>query len=66
MKLEEIENIETMEHDLLVDIINNFTQIAKERELTQEESEAREIYRKEYLRRIRANLRGQLNMIKKN
>lgn len=59
-------NLETMEHNDLVEKINYYTAITKKRDLTSKESEEREIYRKEYLRRIRQNLRSQLNTIKKN
>ena len=63
---ENVEELETMEHDDLVSRINSFSALAKERELSEEETEEREKYRGEYLRRIRINLRSQLNTIRKN
>lgn len=59
-------NIEDMDHDLLVEKINTFTKLEKERELNDTEMAEREKFRFEYLRRIRQNLRAQLNTIKKN
>lgn len=47
-------------HDELVAKINEFTQLTRKRELTEEEAKEREAYRGEYLRRIRQSMRGSL------
>lgn len=48
-------------HDELVLKINEFTKLAKERELTSEETTERELYRKEYIARIKTSLKGNLD-----
>ncbi|MFB0917559.1 MAG: DUF896 domain-containing protein [Clostridiaceae bacterium] len=50
----------TLPHDKLVEMINNFTKLSRERELTEGEAAARQEVRSEYIRRIRINLTGQL------
>lgn len=49
-----------------IDRINELGRIAKERELTKEEAEERQILREEYLKFFRASLRGELSGGKKN
>lgn len=49
-----------MNHEELVEKINEYTKLAKERELTHEEAETREALRKEYVQRVRNNLRTSL------
>ncbi|RRD40984.1 DUF896 domain-containing protein [Leptotrichia sp. OH3620_COT-345] len=44
--------------------INEFSKIARERELTEEEAKEREKYRKEYLKKFKASIRGHLESIK--
>lgn len=53
-----------IQHDELVARINEFTKLIKERELTVEEAEERELYRQEYLRRIKSNLKSNLDGVK--
>lgn len=53
-------------HDELVAKINEFTKLIKERELTVEEAEERQRYRQEYLRRIKGNLKSNLDGVKYN
>lgn len=48
-------------HDELVLKINEFTRLSKERELTPEEAAERELYRKEYISRIKTSLKGNLD-----
>lgn len=48
-------------HDELVEKINEFTRISRERDLTEEEAKERASYREEYLRRIRQSVRGNLS-----
>lgn len=55
-----------IQHDELVAKINEFTKLTKERELTQAEAEERELYRREYLRRIKISLKGNLDGVKYN
>lgn len=50
-------------HDELVKKINEYTKLSKERDLTIEETEDRQELRDEYLRRIRANMTGQLENV---
>ncbi|HSP47629.1 MAG TPA: DUF896 domain-containing protein [Clostridiaceae bacterium] len=52
-----------MNHEELVEKINGFTKLAKERELTPEEAQEREALRKEYVQRVRNNLRTSLEGI---
>ncbi len=55
-----------IQHDELVAKINEFTNLTKERELTLAEAEERELYRREYLRRIKISLKGNLDGVKYN
>lgn len=55
-----------IQHDELVGKINEFTKLTKERELTQTEAEERELYRREYLRRIKISLKGNLDGVQYN
>lgn len=55
-----------IQHDELVAKINEFTNLTKERELTPAEAEERELYRREYLRRIKISLKGNLDGVKYN
>ena len=55
-----------IQHDELVAKINEFTKLTKERELTQTEAEERELYRREYLRRIKISLKGNLDGVQYN
>ncbi len=52
-----------LSHDKLVEMINNFTRLSRERELTEQEAAERQEVRSEYIRRIRINLTGQLEGI---
>ena len=56
--------MENINHDELVLKINEFTQISRERDLSEEEEKERAKYREEYLRRIRGNLSGSLQGVK--
>ena len=53
-----------IQHDELVAKINEFTKLTKERALTAAEAEERELYRREYLRRIKISLKGNLDGVK--
>ena len=44
--------------------INEFSKIAKERKLTEEEAEEREKYRKLYMEKFKETMRGHLDSIK--
>ena len=44
--------------------INEFSKLAKERELTEEEKKEREKYRKMYMEKCRESVRGHLESIK--
>ncbi len=44
--------------------INEFSKIARERELTEEEAREREKYRKMYLEKFKESVRGHLDSIK--
>ena len=44
--------------------INEFSKLAKERELTEEEKKEREKYRKMYMEKFRESVRGHLEIIK--
>ena len=55
-----------IQHDELVAKINEFTNLTKERELTSAEAEERELFRREYLRRIKISLKGNLDGVKYN
>ncbi|MDO5089810.1 MAG: DUF896 domain-containing protein [Leptotrichiaceae bacterium] len=44
--------------------INEFSKMARERELTEEEMKEREKYRKEYLKKFKESIRGHLDSIK--
>lgn len=52
-----------MTHEELVEKINRYTKLAKERELTAEEAKERESLRKDYVERVRRNLRTSLEGI---
>jgi len=56
--------VKDIQHDELVAKINEFTNLIKERELTSAEAEERELYRREYLRRIKISLKGNLDGVK--
>lgn len=58
--------MKNIQHDELVAKINEFTNLTKERELTLAEAEERELYRREYLRRIKISLKGNLDGVKYN
>lgn len=58
--------VKDIHHDELVAKINEFTKLIKERELTVEEAEERQRYRQEYLRRIKGNLKSNLDGVKYN
>lgn len=53
--------LETIELDELLKAINDFTALARERELTIDESAMRQLHREEYIQRIRRNLRSTLD-----
>ncbi|MCJ8342500.1 MAG: DUF896 domain-containing protein [Cetobacterium sp.] len=53
-----------MEMKDIIDKINYFSQIARERELTEEETAERAEYRKMYLEHFKAQVRGHLDNIK--
>ncbi len=44
--------------------INEFSKLARERELTEEEKKEREIVRREYLEKFKAQVRGHLENVK--
>ena len=48
----------------IVKKINEFSKIAKERELTEEETKEREKYRRMYIDKFKESVRGHLNNIK--
>lgn len=53
-----------MEMKDIITKVNYFSKLARERELTFEEKEEREKYRKLYLEKFRAQVRGHLENIK--
>ncbi|NME35487.1 MULTISPECIES: DUF896 domain-containing protein [Fusobacterium] len=53
-----------MEMKDIITKVNYFSKLSKERELTFEEKEEREKYRKLYLEKFRAQVRGHLENIK--
>lgn len=53
-----------MEMKDIIEKVNYYAGIAKERELTDEETSARQKYRKLYLEKFRAQVRGHLDNIK--
>jgi uncharacterized protein YnzC (UPF0291/DUF896 family) len=57
--------VKSLNHEELVEKINEYTKLAKERELTAEEAEEREALRKEYVQRVRSNLRTSLEGIER-
>lgn len=61
----EIKNIEELKYEELIEKINQFSKLAKERDLNESEEEERQIYRKEYIRRIKVNMKAQLDTIEK-
>lgn len=50
-------DLQTMALEKLLEEINGFTALSRQRDLTEEESQRRQAVRKEYLRRIGNNLR---------
>lgn len=54
-----------MEHDELVARINEYSRIARERTLTPEETLERESLRKEYIGRVKGNLKSSLEGIER-
>lgn len=54
-----------LSHDELAKRISAFTALARERELTLEEQSEREALRKEYLQRVKANMRASLEGIER-
>ena len=48
----------------IVKKINEFSKIAKERELTEEEAKERETYRRMYIDKFKESVRGHLDSIK--
>ncbi|MBP1918446.1 DUF896 domain-containing protein [Youngiibacter multivorans] len=54
-----------MEHDELVAKINEYSRIARERDLTLEETVEREKLRREYIDRVKGNLKGSLEGIER-
>lgn len=57
------QDLTLLPHDELVKQINRYSSISRERPLTESEASDRQKLREEYLRRIRINLRGQLEGI---
>ncbi|QNM15777.1 MULTISPECIES: DUF896 domain-containing protein [Fusobacterium] len=53
-----------MEMKEIIEKINNFSKLARERELTEEEKKERQEYRKIYLEKFKAQVRGHLDNIK--
>ncbi|MCI6151787.1 DUF896 domain-containing protein [Fusobacterium perfoetens] len=53
-----------MEMKDIITKVNYFSKLSKERELTPDEKEEREKYRKLYLEKFRAQVRGHLENIK--
>lgn len=54
-----------MEHDELVAKINEFSRLSRERTLTPEEAAERETLRREYIGRVKGNLRSSLEGIER-
>lgn len=54
-----------LSHDELAKRISAFTALARERELTPEEQQEREALRKDYLQRVKANMRASLDGIER-
>ena len=53
-----------MEMNEIIEKINYFTRLSRERELTSEEKEERELFRKMYMEKFRAQVKGHLDNIK--
>ena len=53
--------LEAVELDELLKVINGFTALSRQRDLTVEETAKRQLYREEYIQRIRRNLRQTLD-----
>ncbi|MBR8700443.1 hypothetical protein IX317_000409 [Fusobacterium sp. DD29] len=53
-----------MEMKDIIAKVNYFSKLARERELTKEEQEEREKYRKMYLEKFKAQVKGHLDSIK--
>lgn len=53
-----------MEMKDIIAKVNYFSKLARERELTEEEKQEREKYRKMYLEQFKAQVRGHLDRIK--
>lgn len=53
--------LESMPLEDLIAGINRFTATTRERDLTAEEEEQRQLYRKEYIDRIKRNMRSTLD-----
>ncbi|MFZ2258531.1 MAG: DUF896 domain-containing protein [Clostridiaceae bacterium] len=55
------EELELIELDELIEGINRFTAISRLRELTTDETNRRQLYRQEYIQRMRRNLTATLD-----
>ena len=55
------EELELIELDELIEGINRFTVISRLRELTTDETNRRQLYRQEYIQRMRRNLTATLD-----
>ena len=53
-----------MEMNEIIEKINYFTRLSRERELTSEEKEERELFRKMYMEKFKAQVKGHLDNIK--
>ena len=62
IKMNDMKNkLQTVELDELLKAINEFTALSRQRDLTAQEIEKRQLYREEYIQRIRHNLRSTLD-----
>ncbi|MHD0319485.1 MULTISPECIES: DUF896 domain-containing protein [Fusobacterium] len=52
-----------MEMNKIIEKINYFTRLSRERELTSEEKKDRELFRKMYMEQFRAQVKGHLDNI---
>lgn len=53
-----------MEMNKIIEKINYFTKLSRERELTLDEKKERELFRKMYMEQFRAQVKGHLDNIK--
>jgi hypothetical protein len=60
-----MKDVQKLSEAELIDEINKFSKMAEEGSLSDEDVANREIYRKEYIKRVTGSLKAHLNHIKK-